>query len=226
MLSCNPSNHSSSSSRFHKFPKSFSTIFPSATSAFTTYASISASLMLFRSIFIDLIPYPLRRHIWSALSHLFRFCSDKQRIVIEEYNGTEPNRVFNASEVYLSTKISPDTERLKVSKRMKDKGLSFRLDKDQRVIDSFHGVELKWRHSCYEVERKGNRSDSNVVERRYFKLRFKKKYSDMVFNSYLPFVLNSAEMIESEARVLKIHTLVSGEKFSPLLQVQVGIYQA
>ncbi|KAE8707105.1 putative Cytochrome BC1 synthesis [Hibiscus syriacus] len=208
MLSCNPSNHSSSSFRFNKFPKSFSTIFPSATSAFATYASISASLMLFRSIFNDLIPNPLRRHISSALSYLFRFCSDKQTIVIEQSDGIEPNHVFNASEVYLSTKISPDTRRLKVSKRMKDKGLSFRLDKGQRIGDSFHGAELKWRHVCYEVDKKGNRiSDSNVVERRYFELRFKKKHRDMVLNSYLPFVLKSAEMIESEARVLKIHTL-------------------
>ncbi|KAK8673241.1 hypothetical protein V6N13_111590 [Hibiscus sabdariffa] len=209
MPSCNSNNHSSSSSssQFNKFPKSFSTIFPSATSAFTTYASISASLMLFRSIVNDLIPYPLRRHIWSVLSYLFSFCSDKQTIVIEQYDGIKPNHVYNASEVYLSTKISPETEKLKVGKRLKDKGLSFRLDNGQSVIDSFQGVELKWRYVFYEVEKKGNHSGSNTVERRYFKLRFKKKYSDMVLNSYLPFVFKCAELIESEARVLKIHTL-------------------
>ncbi|KAK8716765.1 hypothetical protein V6N13_044066 [Hibiscus sabdariffa] len=208
MPSCNSNNNSSSSSssRFNKFPKSFSTISPSATSAFTTYASISASLMLFRSIVNDLIPYPLRRHIWSVLSYLFSFCSDKQTIVIEQYDGIKPNHVYNASEVYLSTKVSPETERLKVSKRLKDKGLSLKLDNGQSVIDSFQGVELKWRY-VYEAEKKGIRSDSNIVERRYFKLRFKRKYSDMVLSSYLPFVLKSAELIESEARVLKIHTL-------------------
>ncbi|GMI68164.1 hypothetical protein like AT5G17760 [Hibiscus trionum] len=182
-------------------------MFPSATSAFTTYASISASLMLFRSIFNDLIPYPLRRHLLSALSYLFSFCSDKQTILVEQSDGIEPNHVFNASEVYLGTKISPQTKRLKVSKRLKDKGLSFRLDKGQRVTDFFQGVELKWRHVCYEVEKRGHRGDSNVVERRYFELRFKNKCRDVVLNSYLPFVLKSAELIESEARVLKIHTL-------------------
>ncbi|KAK8673243.1 hypothetical protein V6N13_111592 [Hibiscus sabdariffa] len=209
MASCNSNNHSSSpsSSRLNRSPKYFSTIFPSATSAFTTYASISASLMLFRSIVNDLIPYPLRRHIWSALTYLFSFCSDKQTIVIEQSDGIEPNHVFNASEVYLGTKISPDTKRLKVSKRLKDKGISLRLAKGQRVTDSFNGVDLKWRYVCYEVEKRGSRSDSNVVEKRYFELRFKNKYGDMVLNSYLPFVLKSAELIESEARVLKIHTL-------------------
>ncbi|KAH1113378.1 hypothetical protein J1N35_006756 [Gossypium stocksii] len=201
MLSCKPSNHSSSSP-FNKFPKSFSTIFPSATSAFTTYASISASLMLLRSIFNDLIPYPLRKHIFSAISSLFCFFSGKQTIIIDQSDGIEPNHVLNATELYLSTKINPNTKRLKVSKRIKDKGLSFKLDKGQRITDSFNGVELKWRHVCYEVEKKGN-----VTEKRYFMLRFKKNNGDLVMNSYLPFVLKSAEMIENEMRVLKIHTL-------------------
>ncbi|TYH78777.1 hypothetical protein ES332_D03G013200v1 [Gossypium tomentosum] len=201
MLSCKPSNHSSSSP-FNKFPKSFSTIFPSATSAFTTYASISASLMLLRSIFNDLIPYQLRKHIFSAISSLFCFFSGKQTIIIDQFDGIEPNHVFNATELYLSTKVNPNSKRLKVSKRIKDKGLSFKLDKGQRITDSFNGVELKWRHVCYGVEIKGN-----VTEKRYFMLRFKKNNGDLVMNSYLPFVLKSAEMIENEMRVLKIHTL-------------------
>ncbi|XWS33796.1 hypothetical protein CRYUN_Cryun22dG0113500 [Craigia yunnanensis] len=182
-------------------------MFPSAASAFTTYASISTSLMLFRSILNDLIPYPLRKQISSAVSCLFRFCSGKQTVVIEQSDGIEPNQVFNASEVYLSTKICPDSRRLKVSKRSKDKDLTFRLDKGQRITDSFQGIELKWRHVCYEFEKKGNRNDSYIVEKRSFELRFKKKYRDIVLNSYLPHVLKTAEMIESETRVLKIHTL-------------------
>ncbi|KAK6288095.1 hypothetical protein POUND7_014274 [Theobroma cacao] len=169
------SNNLSSESIMNKFPKSLSTMFPSAASAFTTNASISTSLMLFRSIFNDLIPDPLRRQIVSALSSLFRFCTGKQTVVIEQTDGIEPNQVFNASEAYLSTKISPESKRLKVSKRSKDKALTFNLVKGQSITDSFQGVELKWRHVCHEVEMKGNRNDSQAVEKRYFELRFKKK---------------------------------------------------
>ncbi|OMO84474.1 hypothetical protein COLO4_22024 [Corchorus olitorius] len=200
------SKNLSSGSVSNKIPKPVSTMFPSASSAFTTYASVTASLMLIRSIFNDLIPYPLRRQIMSALSFLFRFCSGRQTVVIEQSDGIEANQVFMASEVYLSTKISPDTRRLRVSKRIKDRDLSFKLNKGQRITDSFQGIELNWRHICYEYEKKGSRE---VVERRYFELSFKKKYREIVLDSYLPFVLKSAEMIESETRVLKIHTLAN-----------------
>ena len=64
----------------------------------------------------------------------------EQTVVIEQSDGIEPNQVFNASEVYLRSKISPDTRRLKVSKRSKDKDLTFRLDKGQRITDSFQGI--------------------------------------------------------------------------------------
>ncbi|XVF17940.1 hypothetical protein REPUB_Repub10bG0168200 [Reevesia pubescens] len=137
-------------------------MFPYAASSFTTYASISTSLMLFRSIFNDLIPGHLRKLILSALSYLFRFCSDKQTVVIEQSDGNEPNQVFNASEVYLSTKISPDTKRLKVSKRSKDKDLTFKLDKGQRITDFFQGIELKWRYVYNELERKAEMIESEA----------------------------------------------------------------
>ncbi|XVE82573.1 hypothetical protein DITRI_Ditri16bG0016500 [Diplodiscus trichospermus] len=87
--------------------------------------------------------------------------------------------------------------------------MTFKLDKGRRITDFFQGIELTWRYVCYEMEKKGNRNDPQVVEKRYFELRFKKKYRDIVLNSYLPFVSKSAEMIESETRVLKIHTLAN-----------------
>ncbi|XVF59673.1 hypothetical protein PTKIN_Ptkin07bG0294600 [Pterospermum kingtungense] len=54
---------------------------------------------------------------------------------------------------------------------------------------------------------KGNGYDSDTVEKLHFELSFKKKDGDIVLNSYLPLVLKTAESIESETRVLKMHTM-------------------
>lgn len=182
---------------------------PSPSSLFSAYASVAASMMLVRSMANEIIPQPIRGFLLSTLRYYFKPNSHNLTLVIEENCGMSRNQVYDAAEVYLCTKISPDNERLKISKSPKEKNLLIRLEKGEKLIDFYDGVELKWRFVCAESE-KSNPNDSQPrSEKRYFELTFLKKHKEQILYTYLPFVLERAKAIKDEERVLKMYTLNS-----------------
>ncbi|KAF3440705.1 hypothetical protein FNV43_RR18991 [Rhamnella rubrinervis] len=181
---------------------------PSPSAMFSAYASMAASMMLFRSMANELVPLPIRHYAVNTLHHLFKFQSPKLTLVIEESNGITRNQLYDAAGTYLCTKISPKTERLKISKSPKEKHLTIRLEKDEKLVDSYDGLELHWRFVCSEQE-KSNSSDPyySRTERRFYELSFHKKHRDIVLASYVPFVLEKAKALRDQQRVLKMYTL-------------------
>ncbi|XVE82571.1 hypothetical protein DITRI_Ditri16bG0016300 [Diplodiscus trichospermus] len=183
---------------------------PSPSSLFSAYASMTASIMLFRSMANDLIPYSVRNYLFSTLLCFFKPRSEVLTLVIEESIGMARNEVYDASEIYLSTRISPDNERLKISKTPKEKYLKIGLEQGEKIVDFFQGVELRWRFVCAEVERSKNPNDQfppRGAEKRSFELSFHKKQKDIVLGSYVPSILEKAKAIKNEQRVLKMFTL-------------------
>ncbi|XVF15806.1 hypothetical protein REPUB_Repub09cG0188100 [Reevesia pubescens] len=182
---------------------------PSPSSLFSAYASMTASIMLFRSMANDLIPYPIQNYLFSTFRCFFKPRSQILTLVIEESNGMARNQVYDASEIYLCTRISPKTERLKISKTPKEKNLTIRLEKGEKIDDFYEGVELKWRFVCAEAEKSNNPNDQFLprAEKRSFVLSFHKKHKDIVLNSYVPSILERAKAIKDEQRVLKMFTL-------------------
>ncbi|XP_075654159.1 AAA-ATPase At3g50940-like isoform X2 [Castanea sativa] len=182
---------------------------PSPSSLFSAYASMAASIMLVRSMANDLIPHPIRGYLLSTLRYYFKPRSPQLTLVIEENCGMSRNQVFDAAEIYLCTKISPNTERLKISKSPKEKNLTIRLEKGEKLVDFHEGIELMWRFVCAETERNNpnDHNNSQRSEKRYFELTFLKKHKDKIVGSYIQFVLERAKAIKDEERVLKMHTL-------------------
>ncbi|KAG2729509.1 hypothetical protein I3760_01G253600 [Carya illinoinensis] len=125
---------------------------PSPSSLFLAYASMAASMMLVRSMANEIIPQPVRGFLLSTLRYYFKPHSPRLTLVIEENCGMSRNQVYDAIEVYLCTKIRPNTERLKISKSPKEKNLMIRLEKGERLIDFYDGVELNWRIVCAEAK--------------------------------------------------------------------------
>ncbi|XVE82568.1 hypothetical protein DITRI_Ditri16bG0016000 [Diplodiscus trichospermus] len=76
---------------------------------------MTASIMLFRSMANDLIPYPIQNYLLSTLFCFFKPRSKIHTLIIEESNGMARNEIYDASECYLSTRISPDNQRLNVT---------------------------------------------------------------------------------------------------------------
>ncbi|XWS45463.1 hypothetical protein CRYUN_Cryun15aG0138800 [Craigia yunnanensis] len=164
---------------------------PSPSSLFSTYASVTASIMLFRSMANDLIPYPIRNYLFSTLRYFFKPRSQILTLVIEESNGSVP------------------TLRLKINKTPKEKNLTIRLEKGEKIVDFFEGIELKWRFVCSEAEKSNNPNDHFPprAEKQSFELSFHKKHKDVVLDSYVPSILERAKAIKDEQRVLKMFTL-------------------
>ncbi|KAL5752605.1 hypothetical protein ACOSQ2_023112 [Xanthoceras sorbifolium] len=181
---------------------------PSASSLFSTYASMTASVMLVRTMINDLVPHPVRFYALSVFRHFFKPRTGQLTLVIEENNSITRNQIYDAAEVYLSTKVSPNTERLRICKTPKEKNVTIRLEKDEKIIDCFQGAELKWRfvHSEAEKNHPGDMYPSRS-ERRLFELTFHRKHKDIVLDSYVPFLLETAKAIRDEQRVLRMFTL-------------------
>ncbi|TKY70423.1 mitochondrial chaperone BCS1-B [Spatholobus suberectus] len=184
---------------------------PSPSSIFSAYASMTASVMLLRSMANEIIPQPIRGYLFNAFRYLIKPRSPALTLVIEESTGIARNQVYDAAEVYLSTRVSPDNERLKITKSPKEKKLTIRLEKGEKVVDCFNGACFKWRFICAESEKNNpNDHNSNISvrsEKRSFELSFPKKLKEMVLDSYLPFILDKAKEMKDEERVLKMHTL-------------------
>lgn len=96
---------------------------PSTTSVLPTYTAFAASAMLVRTVINEvqtvtsqIIPKQLQTMMLSKLGGLFTNHSSQMTLIIDEYNGFSINQLYEASELYLSTKITASLEKLKVSK--------------------------------------------------------------------------------------------------------------
>ncbi|PKI45203.1 hypothetical protein CRG98_034381 [Punica granatum] len=90
-----------------------------AKAVFSAAASVSASIML--ALANDLLPHKFQEYFFSGVQNFFsQFLS----------------------QVYLSTKISPSTQRLKVSKPEKENEFNVSMEPNEEVIDVLHGVKV------------------------------------------------------------------------------------
>ncbi|XP_073141213.1 AAA-ATPase At2g18193-like [Henckelia pumila] len=181
-----------------------------ATNIFSAYASIAASMMLFRSVAFDLIPESVKSAVFSALAHFFkhylgRFFNPlptQITMVVDEQSGITRNQIYDAAELYLRTIENPDSERFKVNKCPKQKSISVSLEKNQEVVDHFKGIKLKWQFVLVEPENQNNNFQS---EKRFFELTFDKSHKDDVLNEYLPQVMAKAKEIKDNERAVKLY---------------------
>ena len=86
---------------------------PTTSSILSAYASLSTTIMLFQTIFNQIVPPQLQRYIIEVVKYYWRPKTSKLTLLFEEKDGYVPNDMFNAVEVYLATKITPDSRRLK-----------------------------------------------------------------------------------------------------------------
>ncbi|KAF7150142.1 hypothetical protein RHSIM_Rhsim02G0006500 [Rhododendron simsii] len=174
-----------------------------ASTLFSAYASFAASMMLIRTMANDLVPSPVQTYLQSVLQYWFAPGSNQITVVVDElHGGISRNEIYEAAEVYLGTKISPNNARFKVGKAPKQKSLNISLEKGEEIVDRFdNDIKLKWRFIAIEPQ------NDHGDEKRFFELNFDKRYKDRVVNEYLPFVLaKSKEIKDSVDKVVKLYT--------------------
>ncbi|OMO60452.1 ATPase, AAA-type, core [Corchorus capsularis] len=97
---------------------------PSTASVLSAYTTFTATVMLIRGVLSEvraiisqLIPTQLQAYLLSKLGLLFsNRPSSRMTLLIDENDGYSMNELYEASEIYLQTKINPSMERLRVSK--------------------------------------------------------------------------------------------------------------
>ncbi|CAN4080121.1 unnamed protein product [Withania somnifera] len=173
-----------------------------ASSLFSAYASLAASMMLVRTIANDFIPKSLLTYIQSAISYLFTPLSTRLTIIVDEQCGMTRNQVYEAAEIYLRTKIGPNADRVRAHKAPKQKNINVSIEKDEEINDVYGVVQMKWRLVSVEPQERHGYSP----EKRFFELSFNKKFKESVLNEYLPFVLTKAKEIQDNDRAVKLYT--------------------
>ncbi|KAL5762350.1 hypothetical protein ACOSP7_018614 [Xanthoceras sorbifolium] len=195
------------------------TSMPSTTSVFSAYTTLTASTMLVRTVLNDvqglasqLIPKKLQEKILSRLEGLSGKLSSQLTITIDEYKGFSINEIYQDAEMYLSTRITPAIEQLKVSKEQREKDLSVTINKGQKINDTFEGIQLIWEFVCNETQKTSFNCDSGfyaaeTAERKSIQLSFHKKYKEKVLGTYLQYVAEISKAIKENKKVVKLYSL-------------------
>ncbi|PPS15558.1 hypothetical protein GOBAR_AA05015 [Gossypium barbadense] len=151
----------------------------------STAASIAATAMVIRTIANDFIPAEITNYFSMRLRSLSHRFSSQLTIVIDEFRGHVVNQVFEAADAYLGTKTAnPSIQR----------------------------VKMKWKLVCSQVpsHNHGDVNSSRRSEVRHYELSFHKRNKDLVIDSYLPYILETAKLMREENKSIKLHTVVYG----------------
>jgi len=194
------------------FPSSSATQIPSTKTLISAAASATATIVLFRSLVKEYLPYEFQNYIFYKLKTLINSFSTEFTLVIEEYDNLNHNTLFKAAELYLEPIIPPDAKKLKISLTKKESKFSFSLDRNQEIVDTFNGVTLKWKFISKQVPIKYIPSPDNFnsmpkSEDKFFELSFHKKHKDMVIDVYLKHVIEKSKETKEEKKSLKLFSL-------------------
>ncbi|KAK4758845.1 hypothetical protein SAY87_020146 [Trapa incisa] len=178
---------------------------------FSAAASVTASVMLARTIANDFLPQEFHVYFLSGLRGFFSWLSSEMTIVIEESDGLVNNQIYEAVQIYLATKISPSTRRIRVSKPEKENKFNVSMEPNEEVIDIFDGVKVRWFLASRRVDsghyvNHGMNSSSLQFDVRFYELSFHRKHQNTVINSYLPYVVEAAKSLRQEKKTLKLFT--------------------
>lgn len=192
---------------------------PSARSVLSVVTPLAASAVIIRSITNDFIPSELNEYVSSKLYKFFKYFSSEFTIVIEEFRGLSRNQLFEAADIYLSTKVTPSTRRMKLGKSENEKNVAITVDKGEEVFDSFEDIQVRWKLISIEAKSSSRHGlgqhlrDLNATLRsevRSYELSFHKKHLEKVVKTYLAQVLDISKAIKQETRAIKIRTAEYG----------------
>ncbi|VVB14973.1 unnamed protein product [Arabis nemorensis] len=165
--------------------------------------------MMIKPVFEMTIPPPLRSYIISYLMSYFDSSPPTLTLIINKYeikNGM-CNEFYGAAQVYLSTKINRDAAELRISRDRSEKSVNLYLNVGEVFSDVYQGINLRWQ--LFVNNKKSTdfgKIFKGILHEECFKLSFEKKHSDLVLNSYVPYVESKAKVIKNERKILKTYS--------------------
>lgn len=197
----------------------------SASSLFSTYASLTALVTLIQQFYHQFIPKQVRHYISLKLEEWFTRSSSSNTLftlVIEQFEDGDYdsfNQVYNACEAYVTSKLRSTSTRLKVSRPSKKDHVSFKLAQGEKYFEVFEEIQLQWSFICnnndtnYDTHHDDDSSRSykaRLGNKHYFELSFDPEQKDKVFDSYLPYILRFYDDMVERKKELKLYTLDCG----------------
>lgn len=133
------------------------------------------------------------------------------------------NHMFDAAEAFLCTRINPDSDRLRITKSVKEHHINIKFAESEEVVDSFEGILVTWKYVHHQPQQrsggggeepgygggKNSSGGSFPQERKYIELKFDKKYKEIIISSYLPWIIKKSQELENQKKVVKLHNLQS-----------------
>ncbi|KAK1317898.1 hypothetical protein QJS10_CPA05g02383 [Acorus calamus] len=174
--------------------------------------SLLATLLFLRSAIRDILPPQLHHYLNLIFSHLLSAVHPNVSILIEEFDSSYNNELFDAAQSYLSSRCFSSASVIRLSKPKNSRNLTFSMDANQKLIDSFNGVTVRWTFRC--IERKSGSGYAGFVrsqDHRFFELSFHRKHKDVIHKDYLPHVMEQAELIKLKNRERRLYTNRSAE---------------
>ncbi|GFQ03634.1 probable mitochondrial chaperone bcs1 [Phtheirospermum japonicum] len=175
--------------------------------ALVAAASVFGFMIFLKNVANELLPQQIHTYLSSSLIKLSNRLSSHLTLVIDESDGLTPNHMFSAASVYLGSKISPSTRRIKINKPEKDDDLIVTVDRNQEITDTHAGVKFNWILQSSSVVKTDKDNSNSKTELRFFELSFSKKHRDYVLKTYLPYILRKAKEIKEEIRTVRLHTV-------------------
>ncbi|XP_047317900.1 AAA-ATPase At3g50940-like [Impatiens glandulifera] len=188
---------------------------PSLHKVISTAASVAATVVLIRSISRDLIPDEFRYYLKLGINTIYKSISSEITLIVEELDGFGFNQLYKAAEIYLGSKIFQSTSTFRVTMPDKDTNIHTSMAGNEEMVDHFNGAQFKWIQVTQEVKSSRtssfhgeySTSSSSQSSIRYYRLVFNKRFKQLVFDSYFPFVIEESRKLKEQRKTLKIFTL-------------------
>ncbi|KAI9165384.1 hypothetical protein LWI28_013134 [Acer negundo] len=183
---------------------SFSGQTPSLSAVLTTYASISAFIMVIRTILNEVIPRRMREFISSKLSEyfLFNFSNEFTFIIEQRWEGVI-SETYKAAEVYLPTIVGTSADSLLVGSNNTRNSTAvpkLAVPVGAKIIDNFEGMKLQWSIHMKEAKK------YYYNDKKYYHMTVKKTDRDRVLENYFPYIARKAQKILEARQILNIYT--------------------
>ncbi|KAJ0771230.1 putative AAA+ ATPase domain, ATPase, AAA-type, core, AAA-type ATPase domain-containing protein [Helianthus annuus] len=184
-----------------------------------TVGSIAAAAMVVRSVSQDYLPPEFREYMYLGFRNFIYKFSTHLTMVIYEFEGFSDNEIYNATQLYLATRISSNIHRLKVTKNPNEQHINVAMEINEEYTDIYNGVKFIWslvskKKPTREYYSFNEDSGSTRSDLRSLELTFHRKHKDLALNDYLPFIIKEAKKKKQNEKSVKLFTVEQKKSYS------------
>ncbi|KAK9275648.1 hypothetical protein L1049_022915 [Liquidambar formosana] len=172
----------------------------------TSLASMMGVFAFCQSILHTVFPPELRFASIKLFNRIFHWFSSYCYFDITEIDGVNTNELYNAVQLYLSSSVSITGSRLSLTRALNSSAITFGLSNNDVIVDSYKGVAVLWEHVVTQRQSQTFSWRPLPEEKRGFTLRIKKKDKSLILESYLDYIMETANEIRRKNQDRLLYT--------------------